>query len=447
MTRLRKSARSSLSSFLSPLSSLLSSLRSFDTAADDYDGMTALPSRVTFFARQPIVDRRRVVVGYEMLFRGDWSDLGEGGANSATAQALCAILLRTNRSSRPRLPIFVNFTHDVLVKGLGRVLTPPRDFVVEILESVEPDERVLEECRRLRASGLRIALDDVIDDERLQAFANAFDIAKVDLLGCAPSSVSAMVSLAHRQGAKALAEKVENEEAMADALDQGFDYFQGFGLGRPRKRPARLLRGIPSVYLKLLELLAEPEPSLPQLGSAVESDETLAYKVLRFANSAQAAQCRPIDSIRSALVLLGQEQLRLVVALALISGFAEPAPQLLLEQSLVRSRFCEFIGERYDGSTPTSHFLLAGLLSNLHELLGVRSIDEAIAPLSLPGALADALVAGEGDLGAALALVRAYEAADWQIVDVLSSSLQIDASTLPEAYASALQTAAQIVYE
>jgi len=59
---------------------------------------------------------------------------------------------------------FMNCTREVLFKDLITLL-PPGQTVAEILESVEPEDRVIAACKRLRAAGYRIALDDFAPDD------------------------------------------------------------------------------------------------------------------------------------------------------------------------------------------------------------------------------------------------------------------------------------------
>src|ERR1700720_3823631 len=54
---------------------------------------------------------------------------------------------------------FVNCTREVLFKDLITLL-PPSQTVAEILETVEPEDRVIAACKRLKAAGYLIALDD-----------------------------------------------------------------------------------------------------------------------------------------------------------------------------------------------------------------------------------------------------------------------------------------------
>jgi EAL and modified HD-GYP domain-containing signal transduction protein len=58
--------------------------------------------------------------------------------------------------------IFINSPRDFLLRDYIS-LFPPHSVVVEVLESVTPDQEIIDACRRLKRSGYTIALDDFVD--------------------------------------------------------------------------------------------------------------------------------------------------------------------------------------------------------------------------------------------------------------------------------------------
>ena len=101
-----------------------------------------------FVARQPIFDRKRNVVAYELLFRSgmqnffDFHD-ADIAASRVIDQSLLGFGLDKLTSGRRA---FLNFTRTVLVNQLFSVL-PPRYAVIELLETVDPDPEVIEACK------------------------------------------------------------------------------------------------------------------------------------------------------------------------------------------------------------------------------------------------------------------------------------------------------------
>jgi len=123
----------------------------------------ALPGQ-RFVARQPIFDRSQNVYGYEILFRNGVENFFNADPELAARSTVDSSLLFGIDTLCDHKRAFMNCTREVLFKDLITLL-PPGQTVAEILESVEPEDRVIAACKRLRAAGYRIALDDFAPDD------------------------------------------------------------------------------------------------------------------------------------------------------------------------------------------------------------------------------------------------------------------------------------------
>ena len=196
-----------------------------------------------FVARQAILNRDQQVVGYELLFRStqhsDSFDAGEGtdATSQLIANSLFAIGLTNMLGGRKA---FVNFTRDLLVSGYACAL-PAKITVVEVLESVHPDEEVIAACRRLKKYGYTLALDDVVSASGHGVLARLADIVKVDFQATQPRQQEELMQFFSRYDIKMLAEKLETREEFERARKLGYRYFQGYFIARPTivagKRP------------------------------------------------------------------------------------------------------------------------------------------------------------------------------------------------------------------
>lgn len=191
-----------------------------------------------FVGRQTIVDRRQQVLAYELLFREYAGDNAACVADDdrATARVIELAFGRLGlRTVVGEGRAFINLCAETLLsRGLEKL---PQDRVVlEILETVDADEQVLQRCRELKRKGYRLALDDVWHyDEAQEPLLDLIDIIKIDVLQVAPGGLAALVQrLRLRQRpARLLAEKVDCLQRARECLALGFDFFQGFFFSRP----------------------------------------------------------------------------------------------------------------------------------------------------------------------------------------------------------------------
>ena len=151
----------------------------------------------------------------------------------------------------------------VLTKKCG---VDPTQLVIELTEreAVEDMDRLRASLAILRRHGVRIAADDVgAGNAGLRLLSEVdFDIIKIDLslvrAGARhePSEavLRALQEMARQRGQTVVAEGVETPELLESVLELGFEYGQGYLLGRP----APLLD---APNLVLIDLMTAPVPS------------------------------------------------------------------------------------------------------------------------------------------------------------------------------------------
>lgn len=189
-----------------------------------------------FLGRQPILDRQRQVVAYELLYRSSQDQTEACIADDARATA--CVVTSAFRDIGIRTVVggsraFVNLDAEWLLSG--RAETLPKDQVVlEILETVDIDDQLVRHCRALKAKGYRLALDDFFRySESYEPLLEIVDVVKVDVLRLDPASLAKLVQRLKLWPARLLAEKVDTLARARQCLELGFDLFQGFLFGRP----------------------------------------------------------------------------------------------------------------------------------------------------------------------------------------------------------------------
>ena len=151
------------------------------------------PPSARFVARQPILTQDEKVFGYELLFRdGVESYFCSNDPEAASRSTLDTSLLMGLDVLCDGRRAFINCTRDMLLKDYITLL-PSSQAVVEILESVEPDDLVKAACQRLKEAGYMIALDDFTVNDPRQALSDFADILKIDVRTTTPEDRLTMV--------------------------------------------------------------------------------------------------------------------------------------------------------------------------------------------------------------------------------------------------------------
>src|SRR5918997_5979031 len=311
--------------------------------------------------RQPIYDRVGDVVAYELLFR-DAAEATRATRRSADATGRVIVAAFTEFGLERLVgerACFINVTREFLIGELPVPFAPDQS-VLEIVETVDVDDAVVDGVRDLVRRGFTIALDDftVGAHERLLEFAT---YVKIDVLDVDPAVVEEAVRRCRRSPhVQLIAERLETPEDLQRAMDLGFDFFQGHVLGQPHVvsttslSPARVSR------LRLLVALTAADVDFDEVVRLVAGDPALSYRLLQATNSAASGLATRVSSVREAAVLLGTDTVRHWVILMLTSDLAEASPEQLAV-ALTRAWACRTVALQLD--RPADAAFTVGLLS------------------------------------------------------------------------------------
>ncbi len=396
-----------------------------------------------YVARQPIFDREEKVFGYELLFRDSLENCFVGDADEASRATLDRSLVMGLDVLCDGRRAFVNCTRDTLIKGLVGLL-PSTTTVVEILETVPPDPDVMAACHSLKEQGYLIALDDYVADDRREPLADMADIIKVDLLLTTQEERERLMKQFGPWRCRMLAEKVETQSQFEQARDQGFVYFQGYFFRRPEMMGTHDMPANRLNYIRMLQEVSRPELDVPGLEKLVKEEASVCYRLLRYLNSAVFGFKKEIHSVRHALSLLGERDLRRWVRLIAAVGAGQDKTSDLVLAALVRGRFCELIAPKV--AHGESDLFLMGLLSLIDAMLEAP-MQAVLEKIPLDAATNAVLLGQPSVLRPVFQLMLAHESGEWEAAAALSAGLRLNADDVAACYWQAQQWARELSVE
>ena len=235
---------------------------------------------------------------------------------------------------------------------------------------MEPDDLVLAACERLRAAGYAIALDDYVANDPRASLAPTADFIKVDFERTTPVERAELVKrLGNPQVASMLAEKVETREQFETALKAGFTYFQGYFFRRPEVLRTGEIPANQVNYLRMLKAVSQEEIDIRELEALIKSEASVLYRLLRYLNSPMFGMRNEIHSIRHALAILGEREIRRWIRLVTLVSAGQLKTSDLVLSALVRARFCELIARKIPRTQ--SDLFLVGMLSMMDAILDI----------------------------------------------------------------------------
>ncbi len=375
------------------------------------------------------------VFGYELLFRNGWKQLAEiSDVDTASRMTMDTSLSIGLDSLCGGQRAFVNCTAEVLGTDAVQVL-PPSSTIVEILETVSATTEVLDKCAQLRRLGYTIALDDVVDPSQVEPFLGYIDIAKVDFRGACSGARRDLVKKYAPLGIRMLAEKVETHDEYLAAKKLGYQYFQGFFFQRPQVIGTKEIPALRINYMRLLASTQQLDLNFRELEEIIKSEPSLCYRLLRYLNSPLFAFTSRVTSVRHALSLIGEQEIRKWISVAALVSIGVEKPPDLVTWALVRARFCELLGGRSINREPGMFFL--GLISALPVLLDLP-LEFIVTRLPVLPAVQSALLGQKNHYRKTYELMTAYEACRWDMCIDLAKSMTLSEARVTDCYLQAI---------
>jgi len=379
-----------------------------------------------FVGRQPILNRGKKIFGYELLFRNSVvSDADVLNNIKATATVIVNTL---NNIGLKRLigekKGFINVDAEILESGILDLL-PKENLVLEILETVELTNNIVELCKKLRINGYQLALDDFIYCEPLSPAMRTANYIKIDLPMYNRQSLTRVVGQLKSYPVKLLVEKVETKEDFDLCYALGFDFFQGYFFAKPSVVTAKSLSPAQLVLIELSRALSR-EDEFYTIEALFKKNPELNYKLLKFMNSAAFYATEKITSVRQSLALLGYRNLQKWVTLLLFAGEGgDSRLSPLLERAALRGRIMELLAKKItnDPVIADSAFM-TGALSMIDSLLEM-SITNILSEFNLSQDINNALINREGFLGKLIIIIELLEQERFNLIHEMLSEYAV----------------------
>lgn len=389
-----------------------------------------------YVARQPIFDRNMDVHGYELLYRRSQKNVYEGiDDNQATASVIHNAFLSMHfEELTGGTKAFINFSNEMLVAEIP-LLLPKESVVVEILETVEINDKLIAACQKLRDEGYIIALDDFRFDESFVPLLELAHIVKIEFTEMNMDLQRALIKK-FKHKIKFLAEKVETREQHQLAMEMGYEYFQGYFYSKPVVIHTTDIKSLSINHIQILAELENEEIDFDKIIKIIREDIGLSYKLLKLANSAFLGTRHKITSIKHALVRVGTNELKKWVYLLMLQSVRTIDNKELLRTSLIRGRFMEQLaGEIGDSNNKTAYFV-TGTFSEIDNILS-RDMDDVLEELALHVDVKDALLGVQNPIRKMLDKVILFETnTEWKTDENTPETLTAD--LVMEKYIAAL---------
>ena len=198
-----------------------------------------------------------------------------------------------------------------------------------------------------------------------------------------------------------------------------------------------------SAIVELINRVDRAEP-IDRLEAVMKNDPTMAFKLMRYINSAAFGLSVEVTSFRHAIMLLGYQRLKRWLALLLAAGSRDASMKPVIYAAVRRGLLMEELG-RDSGADDErrSELFVCGVFSLLDRLMQ-QPFDELLKSIPVTDAVREALVHQRGPHQPYLALVQAIESAALLDIRAATEALMMTTADVNQATLRALVAARQL---
>jgi EAL and modified HD-GYP domain-containing signal transduction protein len=332
-------------------------------------------------------------------------------------------------------PLYVDINEYHLLMGVPLTLGITPDKLVCVLpNNVRPDEPVINKCKELKEHGYGIAIDGFLDGHTGNPLFEYIDCVIVDTHDYSADKkfIDAIKGLAKIKRVVLSdipdMDKFNKLSGISNTLYSGGFYNQPITKGKSEISPIKINA------LTLLRQINEDDFDLSDIAGTIERDPSLSISLLRFINTVMP---RKINSIRNAVAILGQKEVKRWATAALSIQLAEDRPNEISKLSLIRARFAENLAKSFEMGMFSPGLFMMGLFSLLDVILE-KPMDAAAKEVALDEQVRAALVDKSGDFYKVLDFIYAYEHANWDAVAIKMVQNNLDLEEITTAFIDAL---------
>jgi c-di-GMP-related signal transduction protein len=179
----------------------------------------------------------------------------------------------------------------------------------------------------------------------------------------------------------------------------------------------------------MLQVVSKPDLDPREIENAIKGEASLCYRLLRYMNSASFGFAKEIHSVRHALSILGEREVRRWVRMVATLAAGQNKSSEIVLSALVRARFCELLSPKIKHGE--SDLFLLGLLSMMDTILEIP-MSEVLEKLPLDQETNAVLLGKAGRLRPLYQLMLAQESGDWRSSAELVQSLGLHESEVAE---------------
>ncbi|MCL2165798.1 MAG: HDOD domain-containing protein [Clostridiales bacterium] len=334
-------------------------------------------------------------------------------------------------------PLFADLNmYQLLVGRPVNVEIEPSKLICVLPGNIPVNDMVVKKCGILKEKGYQLGFEGLPEDISEHPLIAMVDYLILDYLDSSFTS-SHFYARTYWPDVNIIFSNVPDTESfdrLASRNQSGL--FTGGFYNRPITEGYVELSPVKINALQLLSMVNSEDYEFEEIVPIIERDPFLTVSLLRFINSAAIGLSNKVNSIMTAVTLLGQREIRRWANVAISISLAEDRPGEITKLALTRAKFSENLAQAFHLPDLGQQLFLAGLFSLLDIILQMP-MEDALKEVALDEEVKRALLKRQGDIYTVLAFIFLYEKADWDQCSIMMIQNGVEFEEVNQAFVDA----------
>ena len=394
----------------------------------------------TFIVAIPFFDSKMSVTAYRLNYRSGQTLLGMMAEEMSMSDAVLTpgLDLVQTLGVEPLTggcPLFVDINEYHLLMRIPILLNIAPEMLVCVLSNtIKPDDAVIERCRELNNLGFKIAVDGFLEGHTHNPLFELIHYIVLDIKDFTLDEKFTTTIKALAQLKSIVLSNIPDMDTFNALAGLPNTVYCGGFFSQPITKGASKISPIKINALTLLKRINEDDFDLGDIADTIGRDPSLSISLLRFINTVMPRQ---IESIRNAVAILGQKEVKRWATAAISIQLADDKPNEITKLSLIRARFAENLAKTFRVGVFAPGLFMMGLFSLLDVILE-RPMSEAVKEVALDETVRAALVDKSGDFYYILEFIYSYEHANWDDIAIRMVKYNLELEEITQAFIDAL---------
>lgn len=334
--------------------------------------------------------------------------------------------------------VFVEVNNISLFSDIEGSCHAPSSKIVLLMDyKIHPESIYVKRIQELREKGYRFAIRK-LKIEQFEEYKPILSLMDYILLDHKKIKIEkAKIYFSHvYPDIKLCAINVDSKEDFHRITDKGGYYlYEGDFFRTPFIKDESAIAPLKINYIELLNVVNDEDFDLTEAADIISKDTALVISLLEIVN--RMARNSTITSVRNAVAMLGQRDLKRWINTAVAKELCADKPNEVTRLSLLRAKFSENLSKHFGLGEFSEEVFLMGLFSILDVILDTP-MEEALKLVKVSKNINEALLNGKGEFAELLHFILRYEEADWSDVSRVMMLADIHTNIVYRAYIDAL---------